>query len=63
MQASASKGFCIHNMNGTWEIREVQYYDSALRNEFPVVAENRVAIQKIIEEAVMGAVLKLVGEY
>jgi hypothetical protein len=50
-------------MNGNWEIQEVQYYDSALRNEFPVVAENRVAIQKIIDEAVMGAVLKLVGEW
>jgi hypothetical protein len=62
MEASASKGFCINNMNGNWEIQEVQYYDSALRNEFPVVAENRVAIQKIIDEAVLNAVLKLVGE-
>ena len=61
-EASASKGYEIHNMNGSWEIQEVQYYDSTLRNEFPVVAENRVAIQKIIEEAVMCAVLKLVGE-
>jgi hypothetical protein len=62
MEASASKGFCINNMNGSWEIQEVQYYDSALRNEFPVVAENRVAIQKIIDEAVLNTVLKLVGE-
>jgi hypothetical protein len=49
-------------MSGNWEIREVQYYDSALRNEFPVVAENSVAIQKIIDEAVLNTVLNLVGE-
>lgn len=62
MEASASKGYEVHNMNGNWEVCGVQYYDNTLRNELPVVAENRVAIQKIIDEAVMNAVLKLVGE-
>ncbi len=62
-EGTASTGYQIHNMNGKWEVNEVQYYDSALRNELPVVAENRVSIDSVIEEAVLGAVLKLIGEY
>ena len=61
-EAAASKGYCIHNRNGMWEIERVRIYDGALKNEFSVVAENRVSIDKVIEEAVKGAVLKLIGE-
>ncbi len=63
MEATASKGYQIHNMNGKWEINKAQYYDHFLRDSHPVVAENRVAIDKVIEEAVLGAVLKLLGEW
>ena len=63
MEASASKGYEIHNMNGTWEIREAAYYDYHVQTGHPLVAENHVAVKSIIEEAVLGAVLKLVGEW
>ena len=62
MEATASKGYKIHNMNGKWEIQKVQYYDSTVRDKHPLVAETRVSIDKVIEEAVLGAVLKLIGE-
>ena len=63
MKGVASNGYHIHNMNGKWEVQKARYYDSALKNEHPVVAENRVSIDKVIEEAVLGAVLKLIGEW
>ena len=62
-EAAASKGYCVHNRNGNWEVEKVRIYDGALKNEFSLVAENRVSIDKVIEEAVKGAVLKLVGEW
>ena len=62
MEAAASKGYEIHNMNGGWEIRKVEYYDHHVKVDHPLVAENRVSIDTIIEEAVKGAVLKLIGE-
>ena len=62
-EAAASKGYCVHNRNGNWEIEKVRVYDGAIKNEFPLIAENRVSIDKVIEEAVLGAVLKLVGEW
>lgn len=63
MEASASKGYEVHNMNGKWEIRKVEYYDYHVKTGHPLVAENRVAIESVIEEAVLGAVLRLVGEW
>lgn len=62
-EAAASKGYSIHNRNGKWEIERVRYYDGAVEKEFSLVAENRVSIDKVIEEAVKGAVLKLIGEW
>ena len=49
-------------MNGKWEIREVEYYDYHVKTGHPIVAENHVAVKTIIEEAVLNAVLRLVGE-
>ena len=63
MEASASKGYEIHNMNGNWEIQKVEYYDSTVRTQHPLVAENRTSIDSVIEEAVKAAVLKLIGEW
>ena len=66
MEATASKGYEVHNMNGKWEVRKVAYYDCSLdqsrKDSHPIVVENRVSIDKIIEEAVLGAVLKLIEE-
>lgn len=60
-EATASKGYEVKFWNGKWEVREAQYYDFSLRNELPIVAENKVSIQSIIEMAVLNAVLDLVG--
>ena len=59
-EAVASKGYCIHNRNSNWEIDKVRIYDGALKNEFALVAENRVSIDKVIEKAVLDAVLGLI---
>lgn len=61
-EASASKGFSIEFINGEWEVREATYYDFSLRDEMPVVAENRVSIKNVIHNAVRDAVLGLVDE-
>ena len=62
-EAAASMCYCIHNRNGKWEVDKVRIYDGALKNEFSVVAENKVSIDKVIEDAVKGTVLKLIGEW
>ena len=62
MEASASKGYCVEFINGKWEVRTAEYYDFSLRNELPVIAENKVSIQSVIERAILNAVLDLVGE-
>lgn len=60
-EGSKSKGYAIDFINGKWEVREANYYDSSLRNEMPVIAENKVSIKSIIERAILDAVLDLVG--
>lgn len=59
-EAPKTSGFVIEFLDGKWKIRKGQYYDMDLRDEFPIVAENRVSIQKIIDTAVINAVLDLV---
>lgn len=59
-EASKSKGYAIDFINGKWEVREACYYDSSLRNEMPVIAENRISIQSVIKKAILKAVLDLV---
>ena len=62
MEATASKGYQVQFWDGKWEVKEAQYYDFSLRDEMPIVAENRVSIQTVIERAILNAVLDLVGE-
>lgn len=62
MEATASKGYEVQFWKGKWEVREAQYYDFSLRNELPIVAENKVSIQSVIERAILDSVLDLVGE-
>ena len=59
-EASASKGYSVELIDGKWELREAVYYDFSLRDEFPLVAENKVSIQSVIEKAILNAVLDLV---
>lgn len=61
MEGSKSKGYAIDFIDGKWRVREATYYDSSLRNEMPIIAENRVSIQSVIETAILNAVLDLVG--
>lgn len=61
-EASASKGFSVDFVNGKWEVREATYYDISLRDEMPVVAENKVSIKSVIHNAVRDVVLGLVDE-
>lgn len=59
-EASKSKGYAVDFIDGKWQVSEVCYYDSSLRNEMPVIAENKVSIQSVIERAILDAVLALV---
>ena len=61
-EASKSKGYIVEFIDGKWNAREGCYYDSSLRSEMPVIAENTVSIKSAIDRAVVNAVLDLVGE-
>ena len=62
-ESAACKGYYIHNTNGNWEVEKARCYEGAIKKEFQLVAENRVSIDKVIEEAVKAAVLKLIGKW
>lgn len=62
MEGTKSKGYAVEFVDGKWEARQATYYDSSLRNDMPVVAENKVSINSVIERAIVNAVLDLVGE-
>lgn len=58
-EAPKSNGYIIEIWDGKWNVRKGAFYDMDL-NCFPVVAENRVSIQKVIDNAILTAVLELV---
>ena len=61
MEASKSKGYVVEFINGKWEVREGCFYDASLRNEMPMIAENKVSFKTVIERAILNAVLDAVG--
>ncbi len=61
MEATASKGYQVQFWDGKWEVKEAQYYDFSLRNDMPVIAEDKTSIKSVIERAILNAVLDLVG--
>ena len=61
-EASKSKGYAIDFLDGKWQVREACYYDNSLKNEFPIVYENKVSIQTVIERAILNAVLDGIAE-
>lgn len=44
-----------------WEVRKTQYYRGALA-EIPVVAENRISLQRCIDDAIKDAILSAVHD-
>ena len=62
MEASKSKGYIVEFVGGKWEVREGCYYDYSLKNELPVIAENKVSIKSIIDRAIVNSVLGLIAE-
>ena len=61
-EASKSKGYIVEFIGGKWEVREGCYYDFSLKNEMPVIAENKISIKSIIDRAIVNAVLDLIAE-
>ena len=61
-EASKSKGYIVEFICGKWEVREGCYYDFSLKNEMPVIAENKISIKSIIDRAIVNAVLDLIAE-
>ena len=62
MEASKSKGYIVEFIGGKWEVREGCYYDFDLKNEPPVIAENKTSIKTIVDRAIINAVLDLIAE-
>lgn len=60
-EATKSKGYSVEFIDGRWKVSEASYYDFSLRDEFPVIAENRISIQSVIENAILSSVLNLIG--
>ena len=61
MEAAKSAGYSVDFWNGKWIVRKAEYYNKSLA-EMSVVIENRTNIQAIIDQAILSAVLDLVGE-
>lgn len=59
-EASASNGYTVEFLNGKWKVSKEAYYDDTLA-KMPVVCENRVSIQAVIDKAILDAVLGLVN--
>lgn len=59
MEAAKSSGYSIDFWDGRWKVRKATYYNKSLA-EMPVVCENRVSIQGVIDKAVLDAVLGFV---
>lgn len=59
MEAAKSTGYSIDFWDGRWKVRKATYYNKSFA-EMPVVCENRVSIQAVIDKAVMDAVLRFV---
>ena len=56
MEAAKSTGYSVDFWDGKWKVRKATYYNKSL-DEMPVVCENRVSIQAVIDKAVIDAVL------
>ena len=60
--ASAKTGYAVEFWDGKWVVNKASFYDCDLKKELPVVAENNLSIQSVINRAVMDAVLDAVCE-
>lgn len=58
-EASKSKGYIVERDTASdkWVVRKGEFYDSDLK-EIPLVAENRISIQSVIDNAIIEAVLE-----
>ena len=57
--SSLVHGYSIDYWDGKWEVRKTQYFRGSLAN-LPVVAENRISLQRCIEDAIKDAILSAV---
>ena len=57
MEASATKGYAIEEINGEWNIRSGSYYNFSLKNEMPIVGN---IDKKVLQRAVIDCVLDAV---
>ena len=60
MEAAKSTGYSVDFWDGKWKVRKATYYNKSL-DEMPVVCENKVSIQAVIEKAVLDAVRGFAG--
>ena len=60
MEAAKSTGYFVDFWDGKWKVRKATYYNKSL-DEMPVVCENKVSIQAVIEKAVLDAVRGFAG--
>lgn len=60
MEVAKSTGYSVDFLDGKWKVRKATYYNKSL-DEMPVVCENKVSIQAVIEKAVLDAVRGFAG--
>lgn len=59
-EAPKSNGYTVEFWDGKWKVSKEAYYDYTIA-EMPVVCENRVSIQSVIDKAILDAVLGIVN--
>lgn len=58
-EAPKSAGYAIDFWDGRWHVQKAEYYNKSLA-EMPILIENKVSLQAIIDKAILGTVLDLV---
>lgn len=59
-EAPASNGYTVEFLDGKWKVSKEAYYDGIIA-QMPVVCENKVSIQAVIDKAILDAVLGLIN--
>lgn len=59
-EVPASNGYTVEFWDGKWTVSKEAYYDDTIA-KMPVVGENRVSIQAVINKAILDAVLGLIN--
>ena len=58
-EAPATRGYSVALIDGKWIVRQASYYNCSLKYD-PVVAETKTSLKRVIDAAIVRAVLAAV---